>query len=226
HQLRIVVASRKIPKISLSRLVVQQDVVGISARHLRFTPEEVAEFVRTGYGLRLTGPAAQALTATVNGWIAGVVLSLRSRSAAPELPLANPAALDEAEEQLFEYLAGQVLAEEEPAVRDFLLGSAVLDAMTPDTCDRLLGREGSAGILARVEASGLFVERLEAAEPTYLYHDLFRRFLLDQLQREAPARHRALQRAAGDLHHAAGAWERAVDHYLLAGHVELAADVL
>ena len=225
HQLRVVISSRKIPRISLSRLVVQQDVVGISAKHLRFTGDEVAEFVRTGYGLTLTGHAAEVLTNAVQGWIAGVVLSMHGRVSAANLPF-DGGNSDEAEHRVFEFLATQVLADEDPTQRDFLLGSSVLGTMTAADCDRLLGRSDSSRSLAQIDETGLFVDRIEGEVPTYLYHDLFRRFLLERLQQEAPQRWRSLQRTAGDLRRERGAWVEAVDHYLLAGHIEASADLL
>ncbi len=77
----------------------------------------LAEFVRHAFGLTLTAHAAQVLTASVNGWIAGVVLSLHSQTPAPGISLNDPGDLNAAEAQVFEFLASQVLTAETDEVR-------------------------------------------------------------------------------------------------------------
>lgn len=145
------------------------------------------------------------------GWVAGLTLTVerlkRLRVAAEDctaLPL----------ESVFNFFASQILAVASPETRDFLLKTSLLPRLTADMAESMSGSPRASSILDWLYRRGLFTERRDA---TYQYHDLFRAFLLEELQRvymiagmaELRARAARLLEAAGDLDEAVNLYLRA-----------------
>ena len=102
----------------------------------------------------------------------------------------------------------------------------MLEQLSGPVCDAVTGREGSAQILEALERGNVFVVPLDPERSWYRYHNLFRSMLLRRLERLAPE-------SVADLHRRASSWyaenadvHGAVEHALLAGDVNVAADAL
>jgi ATP/maltotriose-dependent transcriptional regulator MalT/DNA-binding SARP family transcriptional activator len=146
------------------------------------------------------------------GWAAGVALSVqRLRDAGGEQ---RDATTDDSE-ALFDYFATQLLRQATPELRHFLLHSAVLPILTADTANAITGRTDAAEQLEDLHRRGLFTSRRGTRPPSYQYHDLFRSFLLAQLEAQVPAQPlRELRRRAGALLEQGGHIDHAIRLYL------------
>jgi LuxR family maltose regulon positive regulatory protein len=83
-------------------------------------------------------------------------------------------------------LGEEILAGLTEEVRQFLLMTSVLRAMTGALCDAVTGREGSARLLRELARSNLFVVSLDEQGEWYRYHQLFSELLLYELESDQP----------------------------------------
>ena len=102
---------------------------------------------------------------------------------------------------LVDYLAGEVLADQTPELRRFLLHTSVLRRMCGDLCDAVTGRERSYAVLERVESEGLPLVPLDQQRRWYRYHHLFGELLQRELGRAEP-------QIVSTLHRRAAGWYR------------------
>jgi LuxR family maltose regulon positive regulatory protein len=210
----VILASRGIPRhLNLTRLVARLEMQGLGAEHLRFTEDEIAPFLQTIGRKDLNAAQIALLAERSEGWITGVLLAARTNwtGAAHDLLY-----LSGETPGVFEYLATEILATQPPEIQRFLMGSALLNEMSPPLCDALLDLNNSAQLLRDIASASLFTFRLDAAETLYQYHQLFREFLIARFQQEDRSAYRRLRLRQAELmiHH--GHWPQAIDSYLSA----------
>ena len=222
-QVHLVVASRRRPPLpSLPKWRARAEVLELGESDLVFTPEEVEVLFADQYGVDLSLQQAEQLARRTEGWIIALQLiwqNLRKGTTLRQMWEQGP----EKAEALFAYLAQEVLDRQKPWVRRFLLTTAVLDRLTPDACDALMGEPGSAGVLAALEENGLFIQAIGGG--AYRYHQLFHHFLREQARPEV-ASWRANHLTAARHFEAAGALEEAAAHYLAAADYAQAAQII
>jgi len=209
----LMLGSRVLPDVPITQLVAKRQLVGLTAQHLRFDPQEVRDLLRR-VQIEVSDAQAEAITANSEGWITGILLlaDLVRDEAGAVLPDAGRATAE-----TYSYLAGEVLSRQPPDIQHFLRTSAVLREMSLRLCRQVLQIEEPRSLLAEVERRNLFITRFgRGAAATYRYHNLFRRFLEEQLRRQDPARHTGLHLRAADQFEREGDVEEAVYHYLAA----------
>jgi LuxR family transcriptional regulator, maltose regulon positive regulatory protein len=188
----LVLVTRHDPPIALQRLRAQGAVAQFQAADLQFDAAQV-QAVATAQGVNAAD--AEALFERTHGWPAGLQLALRVVRAAPGRKLSGHAS--QIDRQVFDFLATEVLDRLSPALRDFLLATAVLPELTAGRCAALSGDRHAAEHMDAIERAGLFVTTLDAGETTLRLHDLFRDALEHRLQRLPGDRWRLqLQKAA------------------------------
>jgi ATP/maltotriose-dependent transcriptional regulator MalT len=216
----VMLGSRVLPNVPITKLVAKRQLVGLTAQDLRFTPEEVHALLQL---LRLDIPQAQAEAIATNsgGWITGVLLLADMLRKEAEVRLFGE---EQATTDTYDYLAQEVLNRQDPAVQQFLISSAVLREMTVRLCRDVLAIEP---LLSEVERRNLFVTRFgRGAAATYRYHNLFRDFLHDRLRQRAPTRYRELH--LGAARHFEDEWdvEEAIYHYTAAASYNPATELM
>ena len=218
----ILLASRTLPPLTLTRMAARQEADGLSVHELRFTAHEIQQLMRQNYDLDLPDDQAQELAQEIDGWIAGLLLT---RHTLWEGMFASMIRV-QGEAQAFDYLATEVFEQQPEGIQQFMLHSAILDSLSPDLCDELLQSTTSTEMLRQLESQNLFTTRLEGAEEWYRYHQLFRGFLLSHLQSTDPDCYRALQLRAALLSMRRSEPASAIHHYLEAGAYKEAAEVI
>ncbi len=198
------------------------EVLEIRQDELAFTREETDALFAHQYGLPLSPSEVSFLVDRTEGWPIALQLvwqMLHSRGAANVSEalkrIVGPT------ESLFSYLAQEVLRQQPPPVRDFLLATAVLREMTPALCDRLRETDDSARMLEHLVENGLFV--VDLGEGHVRYHHLFQEFLCQQLP---PEEARRAHRRAAQCFLELGDRAEAVHHFLAAQEFERAAAIL
>ncbi|MBL8269567.1 BTAD domain-containing putative transcriptional regulator [Steroidobacter sp.] len=152
-----------------------------------------------------------------DGWAAGIALTLQR--------VQNGGRSDEqhAREEVFDYFANQVLNAAPPETREFLKRTALLPTVTAEMTDALLARTDSDAVLDELYRKGAFVDRRSNRPPVYQYHDLFRAFLLLQLEQSTtPAEFKQLKSAAAAQLERAGHADHAIRLYLQAADMQSA----
>lgn len=223
----LIISSRAIPTLTprgLALLTARQEVAGLGARELRFTPQEIQELMRQNLGQSVPDEVAQELARQSEGWITGIVLSTQSMWR--DL-IAGAARARSMGASVYEYLAAEVFHQQTPEVQRFLLASAILDEMSSRRCDALLDETGSAAMLDLLEEGNVFIVRIEREqERWYRYHALFHSFLREKLAADSPAWASELRLRAAAILEQDGEWDAAFRHYLLAGSTTGAVQVV
>ena len=207
--LRLVLAGRTLPSLTVSRLIVAGQLFGLGEADLRFTSGELLTLLRRR-GQAVGPEQAVALAEGAEGWIAGFLLSV------PRLwdgLVGGMIAAGGGEGPLYDYLAAEAFDRQPPDVQRFLLATAVPATPDADLCAALLGPGNWLAMLDRVEGAGLFVTRLRTGRDAFRYHQLFRRFLQARLRRMDPAAYARLQAAAAVHLAGRGAWQEALTHF-------------
>lgn len=224
----LVLISRVDPPLPLARWRVRNWLVELRASDLVFTPEEAAEFLNTVCQLDLSPAQILALEQRTEGWIAGLQLA----ALALQVPLSR-ANVDEFIENfagndryVFDYLAQEVIQQQDDRTRNFLLETSLLDRLCAGLCQAVTGLADAQVVLERLERENLFTVALDHERAWYRYHHLFAEFLRHILRQTQPAR-------IPELHRRAAAWcethelcEQAIEHWLAAGDYERAAELI
>src|SRR5579884_1599363 len=212
--LRIVLAGRALPRLTVSRLIVEGQLFGLGEADLRFTAEELMTLLRRRHTAPIGSDQALALAEGAEGWIAGFLLSV------PRLwegIIGGMIATRGGEGPLYDYLAAEAFDHQPPDLQRFLLATAVPDTADLDLCEALLGPGDWRAMLDEAEAAGLFVTRLRGGRSPFRYHQLFRQFLQTRLRRTAPVEYTRLHALAARHLAERGVWSAAIVHFREAG---------
>jgi LuxR family transcriptional regulator, maltose regulon positive regulatory protein len=227
-QLHLVVSTRADPALPLSRLRARGDLVELRAADLRLTLGEVGTYLNGVYDLGLTVEDVQALESRTEGWAAALqlaALSLRGRADAAEF-ISSFAGDDR---YIVDYLVDEVLDQQPPELRRFLLDTSVLEGLCGPLCDAVTGPvDGMTGgaVLEALERRNLLVVPLDDHRRWYRYHHLFSDVLHMRLLAERPGDVRVLHDRASEWYEAAGDVEAAVRHAFAADDIDRAADLI
>ncbi len=235
--LHVVIATRRDPALPLATLRARGQLTEMRLSDLEFALPETAAALKHISGISPGELALANLQRTVEGWAAGlrlVALALRHQ----EDPDGFLAEVSGDLQSVQDYLVGEVLGDQSPAMREWLLKTAILNRFCSRLCDAVclpeLPDEESEGIdidgesfIAKLGQGGLFVIALDHRREWLRYHHLFQRLLQERLEREHG------RQVIAALHARASRWleeqgllEEAIRHGLAAGEPALAADVL
>lgn len=221
----VAVASRAELPFPASKWSARGERVDVAAMQLLFTEEEAERFYRNVAKLPLDRTRIGKLVDTTEGWIAGLQLV--------SIVLKQHRSIDAFIEtfsgfhpKLSEYLFQEVFRELDPALREFLLHTSVLQRMDAALCDAVTGRADSSLMLARLKSLNLFLVPLDDFGEWHRYHHLFAEFLQNELRRAEPGRHLQLHGAAARRFAERGMPDEAIDHALAAEDYPLAERLL
>jgi len=228
--LRIGVITRVDPPWPLMRWRAQGWLAEVRARDLRFSVEETGEFFATSTNLSLEGETVALLQQRTEGWIAVLRLAQLSLSESDD-PDRDGRELSGSDRHIADYLMDEVLAHQSADVLELLAASALLRRFTVPLVDHLLaGRKRASDvrqILSDIERHNLFLVSLDDRRQWYRWHHLFRDLLLDHLQHlVSPEFRRRVDREAGAWFARHGLVEEALRHWIAAGELDAAAELV
>ena len=223
--LHLVVSGRSDPPLPLARMRARGELCELRADDLRFTADEAAGVVTAAGAVGLSGEATARLVERTEGWAAGLRLAALSVRAAPD-PSARAMALRGDDRHLLDYFIDEVLDRLTREQHDLLVRCSALERLSGPLCDAVLGRTGSAAVLAELEAAGVFVVALDPYGEWYRCHQLFRDALGRQLDATAPGSRRDLLGRAADWFLAHGQVDEAIGQLIAAGDHAAAAELL
>jgi LuxR family maltose regulon positive regulatory protein len=211
--------------LPLARLRARGELVEVRAAELRFTLDEVTDYLIEVVGLDLTANDIATLEGRTEGWIAALQLAALSMRGGADIAgfIAGFAGDDR---YIVDYLVEEVLRRQPDHVRRFLIQTSILDRLSGPLCDAVTAQHDGKAMLEALDRANLFVVPLDDSRRWYRYHQLFADVLQTHLLEE-PAD------VATDLHHRASRWyDRngepvpAIRHALAAGDGERAAGLI
>jgi LuxR family maltose regulon positive regulatory protein len=236
-QTHLVVLSRYEPLLALARQRALGRVADLHLEALRFTDEEMRLLLGRNLSLNLSGDELNLLQRRTGGWAAGLrLLALSLQNLTDPTQHSNLIhRLPQFERYIFDFLAEEVLDDQQPDLRQFLLDTSILYELTPALCETVSGRKDSQQLLDDIYRRNLFLTSVSSsASPAdgYRYHDLFADFLRQRLQQETSREYiQELHRRAAEasptsalaVHHylAGELWEEAVAAIITMGRLQL-----
>jgi serine/threonine-protein kinase PknK len=225
HHLQLIVTSWSGTGLPLSRLRLRDELVEIDSETLRFDAEEARSLLNDVGGLSLSGSDVDALTASTDGWAAGLqlaALSLRGGTDASALLSGLSATGD----VIGEFLAENVLTGLEPEIIDFVLSTSITERICGGLACALAHVKRGQAMLEDVAQRGLFLQRVDNDPDWFRYHQMFAEFLRRRLERDSPDRIEELHRTAAAWFADNGYLNEAVNHALTIGDSTLAVDLV
>ena len=208
--LRVVLISRREVAIELGSGAALGGSVTVAEADLAFRAEEAATALANAG--RADIDPAEAVEAT-GGWVAGVLFEAW-RSDEHVVGQGGEA------DALHGYLSSQILDQLDPAEREFLITTSLLDDVTAERAEAL-GEERAAERLVSLRAKHLPVAWRPDGR-SMRCHARLREYLLALLERRGPAAVRALRAAHAELLESEGLYEDAVEEFLRAGRPDRA----
>ena len=212
----IVITSRKLLTFpDLPLMVARSQVGGLSIEELAFLPEEIQELFDQVFNKSINSQEAITLASRTEGWITGLLLTTQMLKSGigDQFKVARASGIG-----LYEYLAQQVLDQQQPKVRDFLLNTSILEEFNTQMCDLVVGKalnkkEKWNTLLNQVIQHNLFVLPVDDAFTWIRYHHLFRDFLQATIEKERPLDAKAIKEKLAEYYSANEEWERVFEIY-------------
>ena len=212
----LVISTRSDPPLPLSRLRARGQLTEIRGADLRFNVTEAGAFLNDVVGLDLEPDEIARLHERTEGWAAGLQLaglSLRGRE--DHRQFIDSFAGDD--QQIVDYLGFEVLDNQPPELREFMIQSSVLERLSGPLCAAVTGNPDSERLLRRLERENAFVVALDSKREWYRYHHLFAELLRHELARTRPGLVVELHRRASAWYREADAIHEAIEHATAAG---------
>lgn len=204
-QMHLVITTREDPRLPLARLRAGGQLTELRAADLRFDSTETAAFLADVMGLELQAPDVALLGARTEGWVAGLQLAATALQGHADAA-GFVASFSGSNRFVLDYLVEEVLQQQSPDVRLFLLQTAILDRMSGPLCDAVLGNPAGSSerLLAEIDKANLFIVPLDDERRWYRYHHLFAELL--RQQREQAVGGEAARVSVAELHGRASHW--------------------
>ena len=201
------VAASRADQPHLPRLRVSGDAMEIVASDLALDAAGAQEIFAMAR-VEVTPEVAASITERTEGWPAGLYLAalIAKERVDMELSVAGD------DRYLADYLYRESLAQLPEEWQRFMRRTAILDQLSGELCDALLGSSNGSDQLRRLEARSLFLIPLDRRRQWYRYHALFREFLLSELHRVEPGMVEKLHLRAADWYATYGHAYLAVEH--------------
>ncbi|CAD6551168.1 HTH-type transcriptional regulator MalT [Paraburkholderia kirstenboschensis] len=226
--LHLLIASRAVPPLGLSRLRVMDQMVELDSAKLPFSSAETRSFLEGNLGPgQLSADDTGMIHDLTGGWpscLQLIVIMLRNRPGARN----QLSDLVWRSNDLQTWLSEEVIATLPPDLVAFCEDMSLFRRFNAPLAAFVTGHPNAADLLARMELENLPLQRVDLDDelPWFRFHRLFGEFLDTRVQRRGAA-------ALAQLHQRASQWfarhklvTEAVRHANLAGDVELAAQVI
>jgi len=224
--LHFIILSRSALAMPLAELKARRELLELSESDLAFTPEETAKLFSDVFGMPLTEKDIAGLSASMEGWISGLVLFYLALKNKVGSELGKTVG-ESRTSLVFDYLSNAVYNDQPEEVKDFITKTSILSRLNPRFCDELLGSGNAQEVFGHLIDERLFTIPLDDHGEWYRYHFGLQSFLQNALaSRLAPENIKELHLGAAALWDKRGEPEQAMLHYMEAGAFGEAADVL
>lgn len=221
----LIVISRIDPPLSLSRLRGQGKVNEIRVNDLRFTSNEINQFIHESTEVSLTENELYYLNEKLDGWIAGIQLLLLALHGSPK-PTGIIQGLSSTNEYIADYFLDEVLEKLPKKVKEFLFHTSFLQEFTPTLTDVVLKINDSHILINEIMAHNAFLNCIDHHNKVYQYHPLFKELLLQRFKTQEPVQLLEFQKKAIHWYERECFSIKAIDLALEAGEYKLALECM
>lgn len=176
---KLIFISRNAPASAYVRLLANRRLQEITWPELRFNRREIRQAVKIlRDGVLPDDAELDQLERMTDGWVAGVVLLSLMKGRGQDYPVDK--ALSE-DSFIASYFGEELFKHQDPRLQAFLLKTACLPEVTPARAYALTGNDRTADILANLARANGFT--FHQGRERYVYHPMFKDFLLNLQQR-------------------------------------------
>ena len=191
---------------------------------LALTPDETARMLQLLGATGLTPVDLEAVVQRTRGWATAVSFAARFLGASGE-DRTSAVSFTGTTPDFSDFLVHEILERQSSDINEFLLDVAVLDTLSVAACDAVTDGESAAQLLRSLQEHGLLGTAAADIPEQWLLPPLLREFLLGQLN-NTPTRFRRQHARAAAWFQQARDPTQAIEHALLAGDPELAAELM
>lgn len=221
---QLALATRTEPALPIGRLRAHRGLTEFGRADLVMTKTECGALL-SGLGLELGPRQLDILVRHTEGWPA--VLYLAGLALGEEPNLAEAIAQFAGDDRIVvDYLREEFLVPVSRRRLEFLRRVSVLDRLSGDICDAVLGRTGSATVLRDLSRSNLMLIPLDRKDEWFRFHSLFGEMLRSELHRMEPAKEAEAHLRASDWWAEHGDRDRAIHHAIEGEAFERAGELL
>ena len=213
---RCILTTRRDPPWPVRRLCLDGRLVEVRGTDLALDIDEARQLLLAVSGRDLTDHEVATLLERTDGWAAGLQLAAISLRNSPDAGAAIQS-LAGSDRIIAEYLLEEVLEQQSPQIREFLLQTSVLDWLSVELCDAVTLGDSSRAMFDELEQRSLFVIPLDRSGERCRYQHLFRDLLCYRLRFEDPTAARELHLRAAHCLAEQGRIEESIEHLLSAG---------
>ena len=221
---QLALAGRTVPPLRVARVRADGRLVEIGRGDLAMSVEEASSLLR-GAEVTVDSDQLDDLHLRTEGWPVGLYLAALSLRAGG-VATSAPEQFTGEDVYLSQYVESEFFSRVSRAERLFLTRAAALDRLCGPLCEAVLDVPGIAPDLAVLAESNLLLVPLDHRDQWFRYHHLFRDLLRAELERTEPDLVPVLRRRAAAWHLQHDEPEEAMEYAILAGDVDLAAQLL
>jgi len=209
---QLVIMTRRSPPLNLDTLRAKNLLTEIKMDTLRFNRSETAIFLQQAVDHEVDSAVLDKLYERTEGWPVALRLAALAMQKCSDLnAFANEFGGDS--RQIQDYLMAEILSQQSPALRDWLMQTAILDRFCAPLCEAVcvtvekhgLDQLSGAEFFQQLSTKGLLCISLDDRHQWYRYHHLFQQLLRHQMDESLSPRKIAA------LHQRAAAWFEAND---------------
>lgn len=219
--IRWILSGRGVPDLHMGELRLNEQLMTIGAEDLNFDACAIVQLGEKLCHRSLTNEEASSIRRSTEGWVAGVKLALLAAVESHD----GIGDFNGSHYEVARYLGTSVLQEQAPPLREFLIASSLVERMTAELCNALLGITHSQSLLEQLERSQLFIQPLDSHGHWYRYHTLFLDFLRSHLRHDT-ARLSQLNERASRWYAEHQLYDEALHHAFAAGNKDWRLELL
>lgn len=219
----LVVTSRTLLTLpDLPLLVARSQVGGLSLEELVFQPDEIRKLFEKNNKIEISNEDAEVYARQSEGWITGLLLTtqINTKGIGDHSKVTRASGIG-----LYEYLAQQVLDQQNSEIQDFLLWTSLLEEFNPEMCERIIEpavhkKLNWQELMDSIIFNNLFVVRVGEEGFWLRYHHLFRDFLQHRMRSIYPEITESILFKLAEYNIAALDWERVFMIYSQLGDID------
>lgn len=219
------IGSRAIPDMAKGRLLIGGQVRWVAPEDLCFSLDEVDEFLHLA-GLDVSKEEADAFLDQTGGWPAILQLLHLALKGGQVNKDTLFSWIKGCGTQLANYLADNVMQNQPIEIQDFLLKTSLFKRVSAPLCEAITQYSDAAEKLETIVEQGLFIQPIDFEHKWFKYHSIFSSYLQDQIKKQYPEQVQHLHREAALWFKQNDFLEESIEHSLLAGDYNKAADIL
>ncbi len=218
----IIIVTRREIQIPVSRMRSLGFLVEVGLADLAFDNSEATKLIATMVETPDDVAAALSLTSDMEGWAAGLIIAAEDYRKNRDM-VAHALAIDE---NLNSYFQEEVLGKQDARMREFLIGTSVLEKLTFASCAAVMSNDNAGILLERAYKEGLFLSKSLEERDTYRYNARYRSIILASAVNLSATNVAIYERRASEYYATIGEAHLAIDHALRANDQNFLADQL